>query len=203
MCNEEDKLFAANRIIEKQSLFVTTNRIYGCHQSVEFSYSYCEIIKAYCSYTIGQPSVLIVKLASGKRLEFEYIQNASTVISCISDCKEKKQQNTECEPTVCAKAVDYAPSQLIKIQDKTNLAPSNNFYENSSCKLYNVVITSGSGSLDQIKALRQITLCDLNTAKSTFARLPYTVAESKEADDAMQIKHTLEATGMTVTMNII
>lgn len=200
---EKEKLYSANRTAEKQSLIVTNSRIYGRTQSAEFSHPYCEIDKAYCSYTVGQPSVLIIKLASGNRLEFQYIQNPSSIISCINDCTEKSQQKNICEPTVSAKTMNCVPSQPMETQDEPLSLPNNNSYENSTCKLYNIVITSGSGSLSQIKALRQITLCDLNTAKSAFSQLPYTVAESKEAEDAVQIKRTLEATGMTVTMNII
>lgn len=69
---ENEKFFAANRIVEKQSLIVTNSRIYGHDKSTDFSYPYCDIIKAYCSYTVGQPSVLIIKLSNKNRLEFEH-----------------------------------------------------------------------------------------------------------------------------------
>lgn len=200
---EKEKIYSANRIAEKQSLIVTNHRIYGRTQSAEFSYPYCEVDKAYCSSTVGQPSVLVIKLASGNRLEFQYIQNPSSIVSCINDCKEKSQQKITCEPTVSAKTMNSAPNQPMKAQDESMPKPNDNSYEDSACKLYNVVITSGSGSLSQIKALRQIALCDLNTAKNAFSQLPYTVAESKEAEDAMQIKRTLEETGMSVTMNLV
>lgn len=210
---ENDKIEEAERIAVNQSLIVTDQRIYGNIRYRSFSYDYSKIIKAYSTQTIGNQAKLIVKLCDSSNLEFQYIANLHTVISCINDAK----MNYDREISVPVMNQDGVTDTVIKadINVVYSNEPTPNIEKDSKQEilqdgvvdtvstkakvdLYNVVISSANGSMAQIKVIREITLLALAPAKAIFSSLPYTIAESQELSAAKDLQYKLEHTGMHV-----
>ena len=210
---ENDKIKEADRIAMAQSLIVTDRRIYGNIRHRSFSYEYSKIIKAYSAQTAGNQAKLIIKLCDGGNLEFQYISNLHTVISCINDAKINYDESIldpvadQVETIVSAIRVDNhtartdRPTAEIFREDKPEIQqkPKDNVAcSDTKVDLYDVVISSAKGSMEQIKVVREITLLALAPAKAIFTSLPYTIAESQEISAAKELQFKLERTGMHV-----
>ncbi len=179
----DEKVKEAETVTKEQSLVVTNQRIYGNIGQKMFSYEYSDIVKAYSTMVQGSYSKLVIKVCSNEILEFRYVENLQTVISCINDTKKNNEKTNN--------TVIIEKEEDIKV-DKIEEAVAQ--------ELYDIAISSAEGSMQQIKVLRQITFFDLATAKNVFSKLPYTIAKSQEKEVAESMKIQLERTGMKITL---
>ncbi len=178
---------------QKQSLIVSNKRIYG-NQSGAFSFLYSDLKKIYSSQIVGNPTELIIMTNEGNLIKFKYVKNYSTIISIVS---ENILQNKTTEENLKEKAI---------VTDKETELLSENCNANSKANetqqsLYDVVIISASGSLNQIKVIRQITLLGLQEATELLSSLPCTLSQAQSFEVATDIANRLENSGIKVIIN--
>ncbi len=185
---ENNKNGATLENAERQSIIVTNKRIYG-NNNGEFSFDYSELEKIYSSKTAGNSVELVIRTRRGDLLKFQHIKNYSSIIAIASE----KIQNNKIEHIVPNEAITNPV--IIANENVQQSAKS------QESDLFDVMIVSGIGSLEQIKIIRQITLFDLKKAKDIFLNLPYILAESQTFEEANNLKTQLECFGLKVIIN--
>ena len=180
----QNEISTATYYASKESLTVTNIRIYGSTRAGVFSIAIEDVISAYCSRTVGQQPKLNIRTCT-QLLEFEYVENATDIISSILRAKDVANLKSP-------HALGNNTSVVKDSNSSVQALPQD--------VLYDVVIVSGSGFLNQIKAIRQITSQDFATTKDLFSNLPCPIANGLTKEKAESIASELKAVGLGVQL---